>query len=130
MAFNIEDAQDYAVHRTRFKIEQYAMSMKLSPDIYRVNSIIDLATEYMIIRVDRAIATQHMEGYVIQWPKNTWEFFKQDYMPKWFTKKFPVKYSVHTVDFKIKYPEFKLDRNHIGRGYVEVLEQINEHYYL
>lgn len=42
------------------------------------------------------------------YPKSWWQMFKRDVMPKWFTKKFPVKSEEFIIDASVLYPDLKI----------------------
>lgn len=39
------------------------------------------------------------DSQTLLFPKTPWQHFKNDYMPKWFIKKFPIKYLYKKVEF-------------------------------
>lgn len=127
---HFDDMEKAVVKRMRLQIEKYAVAEQIPLQLIQENAFIDEVTEGMILRLSTFFLTDKKPGVTILTPKTAWGHFKQDYMPDWFTKKYPVKYLEHRVDFRVIYPEYKLSRDQLGCRYIEVLESIDEHRYL
>ena len=114
--------QQALITSTKLKVEKYAMNFLMPLEVVEVDALLGYHTEAMLVRLSKFVLTEDKAGEVVQYPHSTWDHFKQDYAPKWFLRHFPVKYIKHTISFKVKYPDYKLSRELIGRGYVEFVE--------
>jgi hypothetical protein len=102
----MEQALKYRISRTDL----------MNVDLNIVTDHIGVATIQMIKR----IATEQLEEVTVtavarvKVPTSWWQHFKQDKMPAWFVKKFPVKYTVTeqvdtaTVDVKAFYDKISI----------------------
>lgn len=130
MSYSIDNMEKAVVKRMRLQIEKYSVAEHLRlPSVFE-SAYIDEVTKILSMRLSAYVLTDKKPGVTILTPKTAWEHFKQDHMPDWFTKKYPVKYIEHKVDFRVLYPDYKLSRDQIGRGYIEVLEYTNAFNYL
>jgi len=52
--------------------------------------------------------SEPQDEYIISWPKNWWEHFKDRWFPKWAKKKWPIRKEAHKIKISILYPKFKI----------------------
>jgi hypothetical protein len=93
-------------------IEKYSMQHILSREIlggvkhpYEVNAYLDYTLDSMILRMNAYVACSSEKIMTIQSPVTVWQHIKQDYAPKWFIKKYPVKYKEIKIAAKEAFPE-------------------------
>lgn len=84
---------------------------------------IDALTDDLLLRFSRSIVTDKLKGSYFQYPRNTWEMFKKEFMPKWFLQRYPIKYTRQYYDFRVLYPDYILPNNVLGKGYIELIKQ-------
>jgi hypothetical protein len=93
-------------------VEKYAIQHVLAREIldgikhpYKVNTYFDYELDSMIVRMSAYIACSPEKIMTIKNPITVWQHIKQDYAPKWFTKKYPVKYKEIKIGAKEAFPE-------------------------
>ena len=90
------------------------LDIKLYEDCMR-NMVLEMKTH---ILGQTKIDTYNVE---FSYPKNAWNTFKQDRMPKWFNKKFPIQYKIEVktikCDCKVLFPELKTPLPGMGQVY-------------
>lgn len=80
---------------------------------YLYNSIIDV----LIARLSTHIACSETKSVKTQFPSNIWQHIKAKYSPKWFTRKYPVKFQEVKINCKEMFPDLNISKN---RRYFDV----------
>ena len=45
----------------------------------------------LVAKLNADVIGENTDRFIAHYPSTAWQFFKQDYMPKWFVRKYPVK---------------------------------------
>jgi len=62
----------------------------------------------MVLEMKACVLHEPQDEYVISWPENWWEHFKDRWFPKWAKKKWPIKREAHRIKISLLYPKFKI----------------------
>ena len=85
------------------------LNANLNVNLYdwQLGKIEDEIVGQLAYNLRASVVMERQNPYSYKVPISAWEFLKQDYAPKWFLKKWPVKYKVTTIDIKTIYPMIK-----------------------
>lgn len=115
---NFDDS--LSIKQIEFKLQKYVISASIGLEALKVDSYLHENLDQLSVRLSKYIVTDD-KSYTLRYSKNIWEHFKLDYMPKWFIKKYPVKYTEQVVDFRVIYPKYKLNNDQLGKGIVKII---------
>lgn len=101
------------------RVERLAAAVSLPVENIEVQEYIDQALGQAFYRITTKVLCDNFDGDTVSWPASTWEYFKFQYMPKWFTNKFPVRYKTKRIDFRVMYPHYALPN--LGSAYIQVI---------
>jgi hypothetical protein len=88
------------------KVISETMWLGLNPT---VDIVRDLISRDLILSFNTYIWSEQLQNETqMIYPKNIWQFFKQEYFPQWLKNKFPVKYTNLKVVFERRaiFPKF------------------------
>ena len=93
----------------KFNIEKVAAS-SLVPEYILLTGEIDIIKHEIIndlvVRLSAYVACSDEKEFNEVIPLNAWEHLKKDYAPKWFKRKYPVKYQTIKFAAKEVFPEY------------------------
>lgn len=99
----------------KLEIFKYNLQQKIDKKLlhnYKLDIVEDTVADYIITKIKIQLLGERLKP--IQFPKNWWEMFKQQYFSKFLLKKFPVKYKIYNfTDIRLIYPEIKIPKNSI-----------------
>lgn len=105
-------------------VQRHVDSLDLPLTNYRVNvdfvPMLEQMTEHMVVTLTRRIPREQLDviniDFQVSYPANWWEAVKERFAPKWFLKRYPVKYETkgvkesYSVDAfydKVSIPEYE-----------------------
>lgn len=80
-----------------------------------IDSMLEYETSAMLLRLNAFVACSDEKTFYELYPKTAWEHIKEDYAPKWFKRKFPIKYAHITFKAKEAFPEYSVLNNVDGK---------------
>lgn len=83
----------------------------LNTEVYLDDRLAVIGRE-LIIRLEHKIASQKLDTIVMCKPKTWFDHLKQDHFPKWFKKRFPVRYDYEEYEVSALYPKIALMDEH------------------
>lgn len=69
---------------------------------------------------------EQLEHVVIKYPINWIQAFKERWFPMWLLRKFPVKYKVYDVDFRVTYPKYNVALPNENKVYKLIMNEYEE----
>lgn len=84
--------------------EIIAKEVLLNPEI----EIEDYLSTMIKIRVQGFLWGEAGRSTTIKYPSDWWQAFKLEYFPVWALKRWPVKYTEHTINTRTLYPNFRV----------------------
>lgn len=106
----------------QFKVIAYTrISEKLKEKFAQMPQIefseyVAFTADELAIRIIQSVWGEYVGDLVVMTPSNWWERLKKDHAPRWFLKRFPVRYDTTTYQAAAMYPKVTLpDEEHLYR---------------
>jgi hypothetical protein len=61
----------------------------------------------MVLWLTAVVLGEELEPVVIRHPATWWDAVKERFFSDWLLRRFPVTYTIHSVEFSVAYPNFK-----------------------
>ena len=84
-------------------IEDFGEEPKVS-----IHEHVDFMSDSLCLMLKQKIWGKQVKEVNIRYPRDWWEAVKERFAPKWFKKRWPVEYSLTTVDVVEFYPSFSV----------------------
>lgn len=104
------------------EIEKCRSTVAIPLNTFNIRCDIDYISDSLFTSITLFVAAEKLKEVSIKTPKTSWEHLKQDYAPKWFLKRFPVKHTTHKYSAKVLYPEYAIQDRHLGLGSIIIRE--------
>lgn len=79
---------------------------ELRPEI-----VVNQIAEELAVELHKILCGEVLEKATISYPKDWWEAVKERFFPLWLRRKFPVEYTVRTMEAIAVYPKISLKNN-------------------
>ena len=80
---------------------RYSVAQHVDLDAIANGVDVELEFDYMAKRLvavmTASVAGRNMEDIVLDYPASAWAYFVRDYMPRWYSKRFPPKMAKYVV---------------------------------
>lgn len=106
------------LEKLRFTIKQELSELSLqdlSVDAWQSD-----LKDYMVFEVKGSIMAEKLLDDTVRYPRNWWQHFKEEVMPKWFTDRYPVECTVYSIKRYAKYPRLPM----VFEGHKAVIEDM------
>lgn len=84
-------------------LEQIGMSL----NVHRLQFRAEAVSQNMVCQLVGWLAGERQDPYCYETPSSWWQMLKKEHFPKWFLKRYPVKYTKTELTIKTLYPKLK-----------------------
>lgn len=102
-------AEDMEIRQFVVKKFMVCLSGKTALKDVKINTVIDLFTRDIVVRLDKYMWKQDLETKKIRIPLDWIEAFKERWLPEWLKERYPVRYKWYIFEPSLCYPELMLD---------------------
>jgi len=103
--------RDYIEYQ-RVEIEKFKWGLRKALDSRLMDVCVDVYFDTVINRVvfevEGFLWGQRVANKKVEYPTDWWQAFKERWFPVWLKRRFPVKYVVHWLDYRLAYPDYRL----------------------
>jgi hypothetical protein len=75
-----------------------------------VETAIDDGAEMILAHIRSLVLSQHLETLTLKAPSDWWQAFKERWAPRWFLDKYPVEYTVKSIEIAALFPKMVTTR--------------------
>ena len=86
----------------------------------KIDDYVNHISNEIVLQIYYDLVYEDLTPIIVKYHASWWEYFKDEWFPKWLINKYPIKYYEKKINAKCFYPTLK-DRDH--KGYVEIFYQ-------
>ncbi|MFK5882923.1 MAG: hypothetical protein QM489_01130 [Candidatus Izemoplasma sp.] len=90
----------------QLKVRQELSEVALKDKRFNLEVLVNDLVGTITLELTTLFSCETIPTPSFKYPKDWWNHFKQDKMPKWFIKKFPIEYICKDIDLKYVYEAF------------------------
>lgn len=100
---------DYEYKKHDFEKLKFKVYQRVSKEflVQGIDVDYDFVSRDFIIQMKYYLYGQSKNGVEVKYPIDWFQAIKERFCPEFLLKKYPVKYNIVIVDFKVLYPDFK-----------------------